>query len=669
MISDSDRRASRTTSGSTHESAIIEKGIQTQTSRRKALGLDLDGEHGKGGRDDEGNGGEDEIARDRTKSAKVATDSEQAADSKHHAVLNDIDKELSAEDKELSDEDKELQELLDKAKRIVSDTEDRKKRMSESRPLTQDDVKFAKDLGLTDDDLDDLQGVKHKVKMWDDNAGDDAAGGMGQRRMYAQRPDSDSPPEGMVAPAARRQKGMTEAEAQALVDEERNENMAKYKRDLAAYEAVLHGDGVVRNHGAGESEDDQRNGISGFKRPLRPHEPSDPTMRSERKRLQEKVLELENKLAAANEDTSRLREILSKARAAFQHSVEEAKQEQADELKEMRSTIEEQKRAFDELFEEKKVMSRVLDDEQKALKYLQARIQHPDLGMWLRDRAHRAALLMETPETDAMKFYAKRYMAPRVDKLTHRLQVLERRVEQTVDHLLPTKYGTFVAIILCCVLIAFPVYVTMMTVLTLSTRMSLKQYVLLGNIFLTALAIAVCVMGVVLRQDPLQTLYEANRSLFIMMQIITAILFPLFLLVVFATTLHAGDRLDKFVFGCEFMFYLVVGLNYRAKVWRPTMLGRNIETNSMMYFVYLMDFISMTLLTVSIARVPTNEHPGIAFDLEAPRSIRKVVRDSSERGGRIGGENKLTASASSVGSDLLKKALMVVKDTDGEKDE
>lgn len=656
--------------GSTRGSPIIEKGIRTQVWRRKVLGLNSDGEHGKGGKEDEGNGGGDEVTQDKASSAKVATDSQQAADNKHHAVLNDIDKELSAEDKQLSDEDKELQDLLDKAKRLVSSTEDRKKRMSESRPLTQDDVKFAKDLGLTDDDLDDLQGVKHKVKMWDDNGGDDAAGSMGQRRsMYAQRPDSDSPPEGMVAPAARRHKGMTEAEAQALVDEERNENMAKYKRDLAAYEAVLHGDGVVRNHGAGENEDDQRNGISGYKRPLRPHEPSDPTMRSERTKLQEKVHELEDKLAAANEDTSRLREILSKARAAFQHSLEEAKQEQADEVKEMRSTIEEQKRAFDELFEEKKVMSRVLDDEQKALKYLQARIQHPDLGMWLRDRAHRAALLMETPETDAMKFYAKRYMAPRVDKLTHRLQVLERRVEQTVDHLLPTKYGTFVAIILCCVLIAFPVYVTMMTVLTLSTRMSLKQYVLLGNIFLTALAISVCVMGVVLRQDPLQTLYEANRNLFIMMQVISSILFPLFLLVVFATTFHAEDRLDKFVFGCEFMFYLVVGLNYRAKVWRPTMLGRNIETNSMMYFVYLMDFISMTLLTVSIARVPANDQSGIAFDLEAPRSIRKVVRDSSERGGRVGGEKKLAANASSVGSDLLKKALMVVKDTDGEKHE
>lgn len=644
------RRAVGTTTDSTHESFISQNFFQTQASRRKLL----DAVAG-----DDGDKGDDKNELDNTGSNKAGTDTQQADDSKHHAVLSDIDKELS-------DDDKELQELLDKAKQLVSNTEKRTKGGSEPHPLTQDDIKFAKDAGLTDDDLDDLQGVKHKVKMWGDDTDD---GGMGQRRsMYAQRPDSDSPPDGMVAPAKREHKGMSEAEARALVEEEREQNMAKYKRDLAAYEAVLRGDGVARNHGAGENEGGQVD-AAGLKRPIRPREPSDPTMRSERMKLQEKVNELETKLTAANDDTARLRAILSKSRAAFQHSVEEAKQEQADEMTEMRSTIEEQKRAFNELFEEKKVMSRVLDDEQKALKYLQERIQHPDLGMWLRDRAHRAALLMETPETDAMKFYAKRYMAPRVDKLTHRLQVLERRVEQTVDHLLPTKYGTFVAIILCCVLIAFPVYVTMMTVLTLSTRMSLKQYVLLGNIFLAALAIALCVMGLVLRQDPLQTLYEANGNLFIMMQIIASILFPLFLLVVFATTIHVDDRLDKFVFGCEFLFYLVVGLNYRAKVWRPTMLGQNIETNSMMYFVYLMDFISMTLLTVSIARVPMNDQSRITFDLEAPRTIRKAVRDPSERGSRREGENKGTGDAGSVGSNLLKKALMVVKDTDGEKDE
>lgn len=634
-----------------------------RVSKRKVLAVSAEGDHEKENEDE----GTVKSKQDDASTAKIDTNAEKADEAKHHEVLSDIDKELS-------DEDKELQELLDKAKRLVERTKDQQNNKDKFHKLTQDDVKFAKDLGLTDDDIDDLQGIKHRVKMWDENGDDDGAGGMGRSRSYGQRPDSDSPPDGMVAPAEQKRRGMTEAEAQALVEEERKQSMAKYKRDLAAYEAVLHGDGVIRNHGEGVGEDGASTGGSKHQLPIRPHEPSDPTIRTERMKLQEKVTELENKLAAEKEDTARLRGILSKARAAFQHSVEEARQERTDEMAEMRSTIEEQKRAFDELFEEKKIMTRVLDDEQKALKDLQSRIQHPDLGMWLRDRAHRAALLMETPETDAMKFYAKRYMAPRVDKLTHRLQVLERRVEQTVDHLLPTKYGTFVAIIICCVLIAFPVYVTMMTVLTLSARMSLKQYVLLGNIFLAALAIALCVMGLVLRQDPLQTLYEANGSLFTLMQIIAAILFPCFLLVVFATTLNADDRLDKFVFGCEFMFYLVVGLNYRAKVWRPTMLGLNIETNSMMYFVYLMDFISMTLLTVSIARVPTNDHTGITFDLEAPRSIRKSVQGGPERsstniGGRRTGENKLVADSSSVGSSLLKKALMVVKDTDGEKDE
>lgn len=304
----------------------------------------------------------------------------------------------------------------------------------------------------------------------------------------------------------------------------------------------------------------------------------------------------------AKREASRIRTELERSKDSFQNSLRSARGELKSEKEDMTNTIEEQRKAFDELLEEKQLLTQLLSDEQKTLTELQEKIQHPDLGLWVRQRAQRATILVDTPETDAVKYYAKKYMAPKVTKMRNRLHLLEKRVERTVDHLLPAKYGWFVAILLCVGLVGFPVFVTMSTVVSVTKSVSLRQYVLLGNVFLTAFSAGVCIAGVILQQDPLQTLYEASESVFIMLQLATAIAFPVFLAVIAFTVLKARDRLDMFVFGCEFVFYSLVAMNYRSRVWRPAMLGQNIETGTMMYVVYVMDFMSMTALTISSAR-------------------------------------------------------------------
>lgn len=321
--------------------------------------------------------------------------------------------------------------------------------------------------------------------------------------------------------------------------------------------------------------------------------------------------------AVANKETTEtrkqmiiLKSALERSRTTFQRSLDTSKDEQKVEKEDMASRIEEQQRAFDELLEEKQLLSQMLSDEQKTLKDLQERIQHPDLGLWLRQRAARAAIFMETPETDAVKFYAKKYMAPKVSKMRHRLQLLERRVERTVDHLLPAKYGSFVAVLLCIGLIGFPFIVTMSTVVSVTKSVSLRQYVLLGNVFLTAFVLGLCIAGILLRQDPLQTLYEASDGMFITLQIATAAAYPVFMVAIAVTVVKSRDRMDTFVFGCEFVFYALVAMNYGSRVWRPAVLGQNIETSVMMYIVYLMDFMSMTALTISSARTDASNSSG-----------------------------------------------------------
>lgn len=430
-------------------------------------------------------------------------------------------------------------------------------------------------------------------------------------------------------------------------------------------------------------------------RSLNDHPPSptpSPTMLPE-------VAAARREASKAQADLAKMKLTLEHERSGFQSSLQTARSDHRSEMDEMRATIDEQKRAFDELFEEKRIVSRILTDEQKTLRELQDKVQHPDLSIWIRQRAKRAAVMMETPETGAIKYYAKKFMAPKVDKMRHRIEILEQRVERTVDHLLPAQYGYFVAITLSFGLVAFPLIVSLWAMLSCSKKMSLRQYVLLGNIFLSAFALALCVAGVLLRQDPLQTLYEAGESLFISLQLVTAISFPLFLAVLLGAVLHARDRLDMFVFGCEFIFYVLVGLNYRARVWRPTMLGQNIETSPMMYFVYLMDFVSMTALTISSARMdpivmqawkdvesgfvetyaaairPGPVMGNIHANSNAGTGTTGVVMDHSvTRSSSLGGSSRgrpiqSGGEMAAVGSGLVKKAAGVLQLSNSVKDE
>ncbi|KAI0562393.1 hypothetical protein FGB62_61g188 [Gracilaria domingensis] len=370
--------------------------------------------------------------------------------------------------------------------------------------------------------------------------------------------------------------------------------------------------------------------------------------RQEAAQLKKELTSIKNEMEKAEKLASERSSDLGKLQDSLPQIVKEAKDEERGEIEEMRETIEEQKRAFDELFEEKQMLAKLLSDEQLKLDELQDKIQHPDLGLWVSQRAERAAILVEGPETDAIKYYANKYMAPKVTKMKHRLQMLENRVERTVDHLLPAKYGSVVAMLLSIGLVGFPIFVTISTVLSLTKGVSLRQYVLLGNVFLTAFAVGLCVTGFFLRQDPLQTLYEANSGMFIVLQLSIGIAYPAFLAIILLTVVKCRDRLDLFVFACELLFYAVIGMNYRARVWRPAMLGENIDCGPMMYAVYTMDFLAMTALTVASSR-PAELGGFGATDVEKGRG-----EEGGDGSGRANGGSK---GIGSLGSGLIQLAV------------
>lgn len=304
--------------------------------------------------------------------------------------------------------------------------------------------------------------------------------------------------------------------------------------------------------------------------------------------------EREERLEAAEASARSLRDQLAAARGSG-NTAQSATRER------LQRALRDRTRAFDELLEEKKLLSRELRKEQGQLVALQERIRDPSLGAWVRRRAERAAVLLDSPETDALAYYAQLYMRPRVARMRHRLEVIEKRLEMSVDHVLPAKYGAPVAVLLLMGLFAFPILAVFRVTLTLSSKISLRQYLLLGNVFLVALAFSCCVARVLLRQDPLKTLYQASEQAFLFLQLLIGLAFPMFLLLLAVIVYKARRRGNAYIFACEFVFYFMVGLNYRRRVWEPAMVGEVIHSNTMMYVVYLVDFVCMTMLTVSAA--------------------------------------------------------------------
>jgi hypothetical protein len=267
----------------------------------------------------------------------------------------------------------------------------------------------------------------------------------------------------------------------------------------------------------------------------------------------------------------------------------------------VKAKLAEQERAFAGVMEEKRYLADMLREEEQTLAKLNHKVQNPDLGMWIKTRAARVKVFFETPETDAAAYYAGRFVNAKVSAARERINYLEEEVEKSVDVVLPARYGGFVALVLSAILVGFPVAVTALAITRITKSISLRQHVLLGNLFFASLVIGVCGIGLVLRQDPLRTLYDAAENMFVLLQLALACAYTVFILTLVRAARRARDNRDLVVFGSELVFYLLVGMNYHARVFRPAMLGLTLDTSKALYIVYAVDFCAMIALTVSSA--------------------------------------------------------------------
>lgn len=213
----------------------------------------------------------------------------------------------------------------------------------------------------------------------------------------------------------------------------------------------------------------------------------------------------------------------------------------------MKFELGEQKKAFEQLLKEKNLLAKTIKDEETALFALQEKVQHPELTQWIKARAARFSEHFENPETDAVAYYARRYVQPQVFKARNRISALEGRLEKTVDVVLPAKYGSFVALILALIVVVVPIFVTLSAITSITKAISMRQHVLICNLCITSFVIVLAFCGLVLQADPLKTLYNASDSGFIFLQFCLVALFMASLAMLARALYFARDDRDLIV--------------------------------------------------------------------------------------------------------------------------
>lgn len=289
------------------------------------------------------------------------------------------------------------------------------------------------------------------------------------------------------------------------------------------------------------------------------------------------------------------------------------------------------RKAFDELLSEKQSLTTMLKEDEEQLRALQEKVQNPELSKWIEVRAAKLNKYFETPETDAVAYYAKKIMGSKMQIARKRLSALEHKMEQTVDSVMPARYGSFVALMLTLIIVGFPVVVTAYAVIFLTKVISFRQRVLLGNLFFASFFIAVGIVGLILRQDPLKTLYDASENQFILLQIALSLSYACFMAVLTWAIVKGRARQEKATFISQMIFYAAIGVNYHNRVWAPSMLGLTIDTNAWMYFVYVIDFCAMAMLTVSSVVPDERSERGLPRHAEEPESASESPTRSRRR--------------------------------------
>ncbi|GJQ15994.1 hypothetical protein GpartN1_g7815.t1 [Galdieria partita] len=254
---------------------------------------------------------------------------------------------------------------------------------------------------------------------------------------------------------------------------------------------------------------------------------------------------------------------------------------------------------------------------QEQLFEVQKMVENPQLSQWLRSKAEFLKTyvdphLLEAIESTKNQLSSTNYLSTQV--VDHLRDNLETRLEKTpVRMLSPLMAG-----IISYGVLFIPLGLSFYGIFRLSARISLKQYILVGSLFIATLHIFFALISLFTKQDALAYLQQLNENNFIFLQLIMGVLYVGYCGLLIVGLSSTENRRDFAILLIIFLCYFMLGLYYRENVWRPTM-RRDIIHSTI--WSQLACSLFTTLLLIALASVlrshkQADHHIGSIRDLE-----------------------------------------------------
>lgn len=244
----------------------------------------------------------------------------------------------------------------------------------------------------------------------------------------------------------------------------------------------------------------------------------------------------------------------------------------------------------------------------EMLTELHKKMEDPKLLEWIHEQKEKVSkLLAEHPEANAL--IESVHQVGEED-----LGTMEKFVEKEIESYVGSQYLPVVAWTLSLAILSVPLMVSFYGLMRISQRLSVRQFILVGNFLNMAITLILCLVGVITGADPLSSLQAISQTNFVVVQLLVALVFVLFCLLLGSSIALAETNREKDIFVAQLCFYLLMAAHYQSIVWHPAMLGSIVSPLWIWYPTYAGIFLGMTFLTAIVGAI-NSRNPSL-LDLE-----------------------------------------------------
>lgn len=243
--------------------------------------------------------------------------------------------------------------------------------------------------------------------------------------------------------------------------------------------------------------------------------------------------------------------------------------------------------------------ARVLSDQQMLIE-MHRSIQDPKLVRWIKDRTDQLAHTIAT-NVEAQKEFEMKILKTVEEAGKEDIASVEHLVEREIEGLVSSRYQRVAAWTLSLTIVAAPLFVTAYGLSRMGRRLSVRQFLLLGHVTNTIIALVICVVGLLIGNDPLARLQAVSRTNFVVVHLLVTFAFGMFCMLLASAIRSAENTREKDIFVAQLCLYVALAVRYHYAIGRPAITGQTVSPSWVWYPLYLGVFLGMSFLTAVVS--------------------------------------------------------------------